>query len=57
MTSLNIQEAQGVILGFVALIILIIIIISIRKWGWKAAIFWIIVGIIAFLRISSTILN
>ena len=49
MRLLNIQESQGIILGFVALIILVIIILSIKKWGWKSLIFWLIVGFIAYL--------
>ncbi len=57
MRLLNIQESQGIILGFVALIILVIIILSIKKWGWKSLIFWLIVGFIAYLLISDAVLN
>jgi predicted cobalt transporter CbtA len=57
MFLLSIQEAQAVILGFAALIILIIIIFSVRKWGWKSLIFWLIIGFIAYLLISNVILG
>ncbi len=55
MFLLNIQETQGIILGVVALIILVIVILSIRKWGWKSLIFWLIVGFIAYLLISDAV--
>lgn len=51
----DIQESQGVILGFVALIILIIIIWSIIKKGWRVLIFWLIIGLLAYLYISDAI--
>ncbi len=53
---LDIQESQGVILGFVALIILIIVIWSIKKYGWKAAFVCIMIGLCAYLYISDAIL-
>lgn len=55
MNLLGIQEAQGVILGIVALIILIIVIFSVKKWGWKSLIYWLIAGFIAYLLISDAV--
>lgn len=57
MILLDIQESLGLILVFVALIILICIIWGIRKYGWKSLIFWLIVGFIWYLYISDAILN
>jgi len=57
MNLLSIEKSQAVILGFVALIILIIVILSVRKWGWKFLIFWIIAEFFAYLFISDAILN
>lgn len=57
MVLLGIQEAQAVILGFGALVILIIIILSVRKWGWKSLIFWLIVGFLTYLFFSDAVFS
>ena len=53
MNLVGIQESQGVILLFVAIIIGVIVIASIIKHGIKSLIFW----LIAYLYISNAILG
>ena len=53
----TLQGAQGVILAVAGLIILAIAIVSTIKWGIKSLIFWIIAGIVGYLKISDAILQ
>jgi len=57
MSLAGVQESQAVILGFAALIILVIVILSVKRYGIKSLIWWIIIGIMAYLFISSAILD
>ena len=57
MILLSIQQAQAVILLVVAVIIFILVILSIRKWGIKSIFYWIVAGLLAYLFISDAILS
>jgi hypothetical protein len=52
----NIFESQAVILGFVALIILVCIIYAVIKRK-KSLIVWLIIGLLGYLYIASSVLN
>jgi len=41
--------AHPLILAVVAVIILIIVVASIKKWGIKSLVYWLIAGLIAYL--------
>ncbi|MFA5436448.1 MAG: hypothetical protein WC372_10470 [Candidatus Neomarinimicrobiota bacterium] len=49
--------AHPLILAVVAVIILIIVVASIKKWGIKSLVYWLIAGLIAYLLISNAILG
>jgi len=53
----GVQESQGVILLFAAIIILFIVVRTTIKFGIKSLIGWLIVGIIAYLLISDAIIR
>lgn len=55
MPLLSIQGSQAIILGFAAIIILVCVIAGIKKFGIKSILWWIGIGILAYLFFSDAV--